>query len=86
MTKFINLGGVPKVVKKKRTVFTGFIDSDKTYSEQHLSNSHDHEVVIFLGYDECYGDVFKAYDDDLNNFTLYFGIKGDEFEDNEEST
>ena len=84
MTKFVNLGGIPKVIEKKKTVFNGFIDADKVYNFDNTPKPTDYDVVVFIGHDSTYGDVFKAYNDNPYNFTLFFGIKGDEFEDNEE--
>lgn len=80
MTKFINLGQLPEEQnKKKETVFTHLLESDKTMIAYETSPKA-YDTVIFLGYDNNYGDVFKAYKEDcLNKFTILLGIKGDEF-------
>lgn len=80
MTKFINLGQLPEEQNKKRkTVFTHLLECDKEMIE-YDGEPEDYDVVIFLGHDESYGDVFKAYHDYCpSKFTILLGIKGDEF-------
>lgn len=78
MTKFMTLGYSKKTVKK--TVFKTLLDDsfkivDASKQPENYSN------VLFLGHDESYGDLFKAWDDDKNDFAIYFGEKGDEFND-----
>lgn len=43
------------------------------YDPEHYKN------IVHIGKDIMYGDVFKAYDEDESNFTLFFGKKGSEF-------
>ena len=78
MTKFMTLGYSKKTVKK--TVFKTLLDDsfkivNASVQPENYSN------VLFLGHDESYGDLFKAWDDDKNGFDIYFGEKGDEFND-----
>lgn len=78
MTKFMTLGYSKKTVKK--TVFKTLLDDsfkivNASVQPENYSN------VLFLGHDESYGDLFKAWDDDKNDFAIYFGEKGDEFND-----
>jgi len=73
-TKFTTLGD------SKKTVFKTLLDGsfkivDASEQPENYSN------VLFLGHDESYGDLFKAWNDDKNNFAIYFGEKGDEFND-----
>ena len=75
-TKFITLEPKSKIVKE--TVFTHFISGSKTvYDSIRTVNSF--ENVLHIGYDVDYGDVFKCWENDPNYFTIYFGTKGDEF-------
>lgn len=75
MTNFIDNTTRNKVVKQ--TVFTKEVNSDSIaipiYQPDNYTN------VEFIGRDDFYGDVFKAWDSDPCRFTLYFGEKGDEF-------
>lgn len=36
---------------------------------------NDYDNVEHIGFDRCYGDVFKCYQNGHTNFVLYFGIK-----------
>ena len=74
MTKFIDN---TKKANSKKTVFKKALSFDFTVVDA-FAVVTDYEKVEFIGHDECYGDVFKAYHDE-NNFTLFFGTKGDEF-------
>ena len=80
MTKFIDN---TKKANSKKTVFEKALSFDFIVDDA-CGSIYDYEKVEFIGHDESYGDVFKAYRDenDENNFTLFFGVKGDEF-DNE---
>ena len=79
MTKFID--NTKKKLPKK-TVFEKALSSDFIVGIA-LSDINDYEKVEFIGHDESYGDVFKAYHDenDDNNFTLFFVVKGSEFDE-----
>ena len=64
--------------EKKETVFTHCVNSElkiDTFSLQPKNFLN----VLHIGYDETYGDVFKAWGDHENMFTICFGTKGDEF-------
>ncbi len=79
MTKFIDN---TKKNNSKKTVFEKALSFDFTVDIAR-ADVYDYEKVEFIGYDESYGDVFKAYHDaDYdNNFTLFFGVKGSEFDE-----
>ena len=77
-TKFMTLGDSKKTGKK--TVFKTLLNSSFTAIKAD-SQPKDYTNVLFLGHDDGYGDVFKAWRDDQDNFILYFGEKGDEFND-----
>ena len=79
MTKFID--NTKKKLPKK-TVFEKVLTFD--FAIENAECGLDvYEKVEFIGHDESYGDVFKAYHDanDDNNFTLFFGVKGSEFDE-----
>lgn len=81
MTKFMNIPNPSNSEDKKKqfkpTVFTHAIDDDKSLAKTNYTAS-DFDFVIWLGYDSQYGDVFKAWNENCNYFTIYFGVKGDE--------
>ncbi len=79
MTKFIDN---TKKNNSKKTVFEKALSFDFIVDDA-IADVADYEKVEFIGYDESYGDVFKAYRDanDDNNFTLFFGVKGSEFDE-----
>ena len=79
MTKFIDN---TKKNNSKKTVFEKALSFDFTVVDA-FAVVTDYEKVEFIGHDESYGDVFKAYHDenDDNNFALFFGIKGSEFDE-----
>ena len=79
MTKFIDN---TKKANSKMTVFEKALSFDFTVVDA-FAVVTDYEKVEFIGHDESYGDVFKAYHDenDENNFTLFFGVKCYEFDE-----
>ena len=79
MTKFIDN---TKKNNSKKTVFEKALSFDFIVDDA-IADVADYEKVEFIGHDESYGDVFKAYRDanDDNNFTLFFGVKGSEFDE-----
>ena len=79
MTKFIDN---TKKNNSKKTVFEKVLSFDFIVDDA-IADVADYEKVEFIGHDESYGDVFKAYHDanDDNNFTLFFGVKGSEFDE-----
>ena len=79
MTKFIDN---TQKNKSKKTIFEKALSFDFTVVDG-SADLADYEKVEFIGHDESYGDVFKAYHDanDDNNFTLFFGVKGSEFDE-----
>ena len=79
MTKFIDN---TKKNKSKKTVFEKVLTFDFVIEKAECCLDV-YEKVEFIGHDESYGDVFKAYHDenDDNNFALFFGIKGSEFDE-----
>ena len=80
MTKFIDN---TKKNNSKKTVFEKVLTFDFTVVDVACEDVYDYEKVEFIGHDESYGDVFKAYHDanDDNNFALFFGVKGSEFDE-----
>ena len=69
-----------KQTVKKQTKFTHYVNEYKQ-----IINNNDNPLkwdnCLHIGTDKYYGDVFKVWDDNNeNNFTIYFGVKGDEFE------
>ena len=77
MTKFISID--KDTQEKKETVFTHSIQSTlKDIIEVNIKAT-EYKNVMHLGYDNIYKDVFKAWDNNPNNFTLFFGTKGNEF-------
>lgn len=77
-TNFFTLESEKKK-EKKETVFTHFINSHKEI-EKISYFATDFENVMLICRDKYYGDVFKAWDNDPNIFTIFFGIAGDEFD------
>lgn len=84
MTTFrkIDLGNLDNKSSSKKTRFTKFITTEGVVTS--LFTPTNFINVIHIGSDCSYGDVFVAYDNDPNNFRLFFGEAGDEFKDNGE--
>ena len=77
VTKFISLENKKE---SKKTVFKKYITSNSSV-EKAISEPSCYDNVLHIGYDKDYGDVFKAWNDNSpNDFVIYFGAKGDEFE------
>ena len=74
-TNFMSLDG--KVKESKETTFTKVLRVSEVGGTAVTPKSY--ENVLHIGYDGCYGDVFKCWNDNINYFTLYFGTKADEF-------
>ena len=75
MTKFTSLSKKEKLETKFR-----YILCDGSLSLTSAKPST-YDNVLYIGYDEDYGDVFKCWDDGLvDGFVLFFGVKGDEFD------
>ena len=78
-TKFMSLDN--KQTVKKQTTFTHYINEDKEIQKTTLCKPSDWNNILHIGTDKYYGDVFKAWDNGKeNDFTIFFGEKGDEFE------
>lgn len=75
MTTFVNKNG-SRIVNK--TIFTNIVDVDRRVRETNMKPEA-YKVVELIGIDGSYGAVFKAYDNDSDDFTLFFGTVGDEF-------
>jgi len=86
MTKFINGFNTPKKEKKKKkTVFKSILKAPAAGGmiTDIFTTPARFDNVVFIGHDKYYGDVFIAYQNgNEDEFTLFFGTKGDEF-DNE---
>ena len=82
MTKFIDKSKQVKEVKK--TIFTRCLINETDVRNDDLEQPGAFHTVEFIGHDSIYGDVFKVHRSaHLNDFTLYFGTKGDEMYVNE---
>ena len=77
MTQFIDKTKT-ETKGSRKTVFKKFVGSDYLIRESSYT-PEDFPIVEYIGYDPYYGDVFKAIRG--NRFTIYFGYKGDEFND-----
>lgn len=77
MTKFILMEPIAKPERKK-TVFYKFVSTSCIETAEYQPN--DYHNVMFLWHDEDYGDVFIAWYDNPSNRTIFFGTKGDEFD------
>lgn len=77
MTKFLTLQTLA-IKEKKETKFQFFINSEMNVQECQ-NEPNDFKNVLWIGYDIGYGDVFKAWNDNENDFVIYIGEKGDEF-------
>lgn len=75
-TNFMSLIDETKVVKE--TVFTSFVDFDLK-NRGTIGKPCDYRNVLHIGFDKEYRDVFKCWNDNEKEFTIYFGTKGDEF-------
>lgn len=78
MTKFMTLDGKKK--EGKKTVFNYIVGGTLEIEGAYLQPS-DYNNVLFLGHDNQYGDVFRAWNNYDEEFTICFGEKGDEFND-----
>lgn len=75
MTTFVNKSS-SKIANK--TIFTNIVNVDGRVRETNMKPEA-YKVVELIGIDSIYGAVFKAYDHDSDDFILFFGIAGDEF-------
>lgn len=81
MTKFIDKTKDNSVKTPKQTVFKKYLAEDMVVKDNTEGTPvREWEVIEFIGRDRTYGDVFKAYISDPNDFVLFFGEKGDEFD------
>ena len=64
--------------EKKETVFTHYVNGRLEIVEGGVEVKN-FKNVLHIGCDDAYGDVFKAWDEKENQFTIAFGTKGDEF-------
>lgn len=62
----------------KKTVFKKHVNSDLVIINS-IFSVDEYKNVLHIGNDKYYGDVFKAWDDDENDFWIFFGTAGDEF-------
>ena len=61
-----------KTVFEKQITASFEIINKKEYPDKYKN-------VLHLGKDKYYGDVFKVWNDDKNDFLICFGTAGDEF-------
>ena len=77
-TKYLSLKESTK--KKKETTFTHAVDCRLEIFET-AATPDKFENALHLGKDRFYGDVFKCWNKGYeNDFTIFFGEKGDEFD------
>jgi hypothetical protein len=77
MTNFIKQTYIQKEFKK--TIFQSYIDLNGK-EEDTFQNPHSYTNVQHLGYSEYYkNDLFKCWMDRTNDFNIFFGVAGDEF-------
>ena len=70
-----------KMVKtEQKTVFKKIVTYDFKIKEIEWTTPQDYDNVLYLGHDGDYGDVFKCWSEDENDFAIIFGEKGNEFE------
>ena len=74
-TNFMSLDD--KVKESKETTFTKVLISGIATNTKRAVKEY--KNILHIGYDEYHGDVFKCWNEDINCFKLYFGVKGDEF-------
>lgn len=80
-TNYLTLDNLTKSKPVIETKFTHCIGSDKDIIENDNERPSKWDNILHIGTDKYYGDVFKCWDNgNENNFTIYFGVKGDEFE------
>ena len=79
MTKYSTLNSEKQMGKK--TVFTCCVEEGFTVVECRNEEPDEWDNVLYLGNDGDYGDVFKAWNSNSSHFMIYFGEKGDEFND-----
>ena len=79
MTKYTVMDTTNKT-KGKKTIFRKIVGPDGVVGTK--STPEDYDNVTFLWRDDDYGDVFVAWeDDDESDRVIFFGEKGDEFDD-----
>ena len=74
-TNFMSLND--KVKEGKETIFTKVVYNNG--GGDTIKTPKNYKNILHIGRDEWYGDIFKCWNEDINCFTLHFGIKGDEF-------
>jgi len=81
MTRYSTLNVANKDKESGKTIFREVLSADKTVRKTYIKPG-DMEVVVFLGHDMDYGDMFLAQRLTCrhNYFAIFFGIRGDEFE------
>ena len=77
-TNFLTLNKIVKTEKK--TVFNKIVTYNLKIEDIEITTPDDYLNVLHLGYDGEYGDVFKCWSEDENDFSIIFGEKGNEFE------
>jgi len=77
MTKFTSICS-NESEKKVKTVFERIVYKDATTDRFNELAPKDFTDVMFLGHDTSYGDVFKIWNKDPENFIIVFGKKGNE--------
>lgn len=79
MTNFIKMPPIGDGKKEpKKTVFNQSVRDNFTVAPA-IDQPNEYKNVMFIRHDVDYGDVFIAWDDNPNDFTILFGEAGDEF-------
>lgn len=76
-TKYLTFKPIELSHLKKKTKFNSYLAVNSIITCNQQPEGYDN--VLFIGHDDVYGDVFKAWNNEESMFTLYFGEKGDEF-------
>lgn len=85
MSQFLTLDNQIKPIKQTRFNYMVNISYEVNEPfpfkvEKTFDTPSGHDYTLYLGKDKFYGDVFKCWNEgEEDNFTLYFGEKGDEF-------
>lgn len=77
-TNYLTLDKITKTEKK--TVFNKIVTGNLEIAVVEYATPDSYLNILYLGHDNDYGDVFKCWDHDENDFAIIFGEKGNEFE------
>lgn len=81
-TKFTSMAQISEVKVSGKTVFEKVVGVDSEEGHNIVETDtlpEEYENVMLLWKDKYYGDVFRCWDDDPSDSTIYFGTAGDGF-------